>query len=178
MYTDGLVDMKIEVVQYNPDWPDKFIAEKLLLEEHLGAFIDHSHHIGSTAVSGLAAKPIIDIIIEVEAVDLLDRFTPVMASLFYEAKGEFGIPGRRYFRKGGDCRTHQIHAYKTGDLNVHRHIAFRDYLIAHAEVKQAYANLKMELANIFNIDIERYCEGKDEFVKYHELKALEWANRD
>ncbi len=168
--------MKLEVVNYNPNWLKEFDSEKLLLADKLGNLFDNIHHIGSTAVEGLAAKPIIDIILEAKSLEALDKAEPEFKSLGYEAKGEFGISGRRYFRKGGDNPTHHIHAFKTGDKNVHRHIAFRDYLNAHPKVKLEYRNLKLELIQTCNNEIDCYCDGKDKFIKYYEAKALEWVS--
>lgn len=168
--------MKVEVVKYNPEWSEIYNSEKVKLNESLGGLIKSIHHIGSTSIPGLAAKPIIDIIIEVCSLDTLDNSIPVMESLGYEVKGEFGIPGRRYYRKGGSNRTHQIHAFKVGDANIKRHIAFRDYLKSHPDVMLEYASLKMALAKRFDNDVDGYCDGKDDFVKHHESKAIEWLN--
>jgi GrpB-like predicted nucleotidyltransferase (UPF0157 family) len=100
------------------------------------------HHVGSTAVPGLAAKPIIDILIEVTGLEALDALHEDMKVIGYKPKGEFGIPGRRYYQKGGKQRTHQIHAFVTGDFNVTRHIAFRDYLRANSDVAREYGEVK------------------------------------
>lgn len=166
--------MIIEVVDYDPNWPSRFESEKALLSETIGTAVVKIHHIGSTSVEGLSAKPIIDMIIEAKSLELLDDANAQFESLGYEVMGEFGIAGRRYYRKGGDCRTHQIHAFVAGDDNIPRHLAFRDYLRAHPSVRFEYQNLKIELALQCNNDIEAYCDGKDTFVKYHEKKAIEW----
>jgi GrpB-like predicted nucleotidyltransferase (UPF0157 family) len=166
--------MKIEVVPYNPLWPAQFESERSAIAGSLGDILDQSHHIGSTAVEGLSAKPIIDIILEVHSLESLDQATSKLEMMGYEAKGEFRIPGRRYFRKGGFHRTHQIHAFTSGDPNVLRHLAFRDYLKAHPEVMREYSELKARLAADCNDDLDRYCDGKDSFVKHHEAKAIEW----
>ena len=166
--------MKVEVVEFNPKWIEHFNSEKLLIIECLGVLVEKVHHIGSTAVSGLAAKPIIDIIIEVSSLSALDSYSSEMELLHYEAMGEFGICGRRYYRKGGINRSHQIHAFKSGDANVKRHIAFRDYLKLHPIVAREYEKLKIELARTCNNDIEQYCDGKDKFVKHYESKAIRW----
>jgi GrpB-like predicted nucleotidyltransferase (UPF0157 family) len=86
-----------------------------------------------------------------------------------------GIPGRRYFRKGGDARSHQIHAFAAGDANIARHLAFRDYLRAQPGAREEYEALKTRVAAQCNNDIEIYCAGKDRFIKLHEAKALEWC---
>ena len=166
--------MIVRVVKYNPDWMQEFNAESKALQRQLGGVINHIHHIGSTAVPGLMAKPIIDILLEVNSLTELDHQSYKMESLGYEVMGEFGIKGRRYFRKGGDHRTHQIHAFEAGDPNLIRHLAFRDYLIEHPAVAAEYGALKLKIAERCHNDIEKYGDGKDAFVKYHEAIALEW----
>jgi GrpB-like predicted nucleotidyltransferase (UPF0157 family) len=101
-------------------------------------------------------------------------FNAGMEALAYEALGEFGIPGRRYFRKGGDDRTHQAHVFQVGDPGVERHLAFRDYLRAHPGVAAEYGVLKAGLAQQFPEDIDKYMDGKDAFVKAAEQEALRW----
>ena len=71
-------------------------------------------------------------------------------------------------------RTHQIHAFKSGDLNIKRHIAFRDYLKEHPLIMSEYEALKKDLAKSCNNNIDVYCDGKDDFIKYYESKALKW----
>lgn len=166
--------MKVEVEKYSATWPDKFLSEKAALKEVLRGIAVNIHHIGSTAVPDLPAKPIIDILIEVSTLSSLDHRIPGLKALGYESLGEFGIARRRYFRKGCVKRTHQIHAFEVADPHVRRHIAFRDYLAAHPSVARAYAKLKMQLARTFSDDIESYCSGKDQFVKTHERLALQW----
>lgn len=167
--------MHIHVVPHDPRWPAAFDFERRELLATLGDLVARAHHIGSTAVAGLAAKPVIDILLEVRSLAELDDATPSLEALGYEALGEFGIAGRRYFRKGGDQRTHQIHAFGAGDPHIHRHLAFRDYLQAHPGVREEYARLKSGLAERHPDDLEAYCEGKDAFVKLHEAKALAWT---
>jgi len=166
--------VKVEVVDSNPNWINEFNTEKICLYELLGNLVQDIHHIGSTSIPGLAAKPIIDIILEVSNLDGLDKLSSKMNLLGYEAKGEFGIVGRRYFVKGSFDRSHQIHAFQVGDENIKRHIAFRDYIKSHPDVKREYAVLKKKLAIECNNNIDQYCDGKDKFVKFYELKALEW----
>ena len=99
-----------------------------------------------------------------------------MEALGYEAKGEFGIAGRRYYRRDderGD-RTHQVHAFAFGNENIVRHLAFRDYMIAHPKIAEMYGDLKVRLAAHHPEDIGAYSEGKDAFVKEHLAKALLW----
>ena len=166
----------IEVVPYDPGWPALYEAERQQIVDALGEVGKRIHHIGSTSVAGLAAKPVIDMILEVSSLADLDENEFVLVALGYEAMGEFGIERRRYFRKGGDERTHQIHAFEAGDPHVLRHLAFRDYLKAHPSVLSEYQKMKIRVAEACNNDIESYCKGKDTFIKKHERKALDWES--
>ena len=163
----------IEVVDYDSRWPELFAEEQKLLAHTLGAVVRKIHHIGSTSVEGLSAKPIIDILLEVASVAELDQLNNQMVSIGYLPKGEFGIPRRRYFQKGDVIRTHQLHAYGIGDSELVRHLAFRDYLVRNQNIADEYGRLKKEVAASCDNDIDRYCDGKDAFIKEHEAKALQ-----
>lgn len=167
--------MLVRVVDYDPKWPEMFEAEAALVREIIGDNLITIFHIGSTAVPGLKAKPVIDMLPVVRDVAALDGLTREFAAAGYEAMGEFGLTGRRYFRKGGANRTHQLHAYQYDAVHaITRHVAYRDYMRAHAEARAAYGELKAALASRFPDDIGAYCDGKDEFVKEYERRALIW----
>lgn len=166
----------IEVVDYQADWPDKYQQEQqrilqALSNQKLQAQV---HHIGSTSVPGLAAKPVIDMLLEVHDVTALDPLQSCFEALGYEALGEFEIPGRRYYRKGGDARSHQIHAFARGSEGWRRHLAFRDYLRAHDTVRDAYAEVKRAAAARCAHNIETYMDLKDGFIQQAESDALGW----
>ena len=167
--------MKVIVTDYSPEWARMYQEEAARIRHILGEELVGIHHIGSTSVEGLAAKPVIDILPVVHSVERVDRLNPQFEAIGYEAMGEFGIPGRRYFRKGGDNRTHQVHIFEAGNLpDIRRHLAVRDYLRAHPDDCAAYAALKRQLALQYPEDIEGYCDGKDAFVKALEQRALAW----
>lgn len=169
--------MIISVVPYDKLWPSRYEAEAKRVRNAVGDIAVEIHHIGSTAVPGLSAKPIIDMLAEVSDLAELDDRTRVLESLGYEAKGEWGIPGRRYFRREHEgIRTHQLHAFDVRSQQADRHLAFRDYLIAHPEAAQAYGELKQHLAGRFPTDIHAYMAGKDAFVKRYESEALAWRS--
>lgn len=170
--------MHIKVVPYQTDWPEKFKQESALIKLQLKAIVQQIHHMGSTSVPGLMAKPVIDILMEVTDLAALDSHSYLMEQLGYEVMGAYGIPGRRYFRKGGYNRTHHVHAFLRGDDNIKRHLAFRDYLIAHPKIAAEYGQLKKEIADRINHDIEDYCVAKVPFIKQHEQLALEWYEKD
>ena len=160
---------------HSPGWAAGFRAEAQRLTAVLGEEVVAVHHIGSTAIPGISAKPIIDILLEVREVERLDDLGPEMAGLGYEGRGEFGLPGRRYFTKTTDGRrTHQIHAYTTGNPELERHLAFRDFMISHPDNARSYSKLKEDLARAFPTDIEGYMDGKDVFIKEMEREALIW----
>lgn len=166
---------KIEVVAYRPSWADDFEQEKNAIAGSLCADnLAGIHHIGSTSVTGLAAKPLIDILLEVNDLAALDQQTAAMEALGYVAKGEFGIPERRFFYKGETERTHHVHAFVKDSPGSVRHLAFRDYLRAFPEVCEQYAALKQEGAAQCQHDNAQYCAHKNDFVQLHEQAALKW----
>jgi GrpB-like predicted nucleotidyltransferase (UPF0157 family) len=166
--------MHVIVVPYNPDWERFFAREAQLIRGVFGDELVEIHHIGSTAVRGLQAKPVIDMLPIVRQIERVDDFNEALVRLGYEPMGELGIPGRRYFRKGGDDRTHQAHVFQADDSNIERHLAYRDYLRAHPDVAAEYGILKADLARRFPEDIYGYMDGKDTFVKRVEQDALRW----
>ena len=166
--------MEVQVVPYDPSWPSRYRREAALLREALGDCLVEIHHIGSTSVPGLWAKPIIDILPVVTAVEEADRRRAALEALGYEYLGEFGIPGRRYLRKGGDHRTHQVHLFgRESRDEIRRHLAVPAYLRCHPDAAWDYAQLKRRLARCFPRDIDGYCDGKDAFVKALERAALD-----
>jgi len=164
----------IEVVDYDSSWKNTFETEKVLLTKAIGINAVNTEHIGSTAVVGLAAKPIIDILIEVSDLKKLDTANEKIEALGYKIKGENGISGRRYFQKGGNQRSHHVHAFQTNDLHLHRHIAFKEYLIAHSKIASEYGFLKKEAVSKSDNNINIYMSLKNNFIQKHEKLAIEW----
>lgn len=167
--------MKVEVVDYNPEWPILFREEAEKIKGILGDELIEIHHIGSTSVENLKAKPVIDIMPVVRDITKIDACNEAFERLGYEPKGEFGIAGRRFFRKGIEVRTHHVHIFDiSNSKEVKRHLAVRDYLRTHPQEAFEYGQLKSKLADLYPSDIEAYCNGKDAFVKELERKALNW----
>ncbi|MFC4700622.1 GrpB family protein [Glaciecola siphonariae] len=164
---------KIEVVDYDSDWVRRFYSEKLALEAVLDDVVVKIEHIGSTSIPGLAAKPIIDILIETHKLERLDSKADSFLHLGYKVKGEHGISGRRYYQKGDDNRTHHIHAFQSGSLGLLRHRAFKKYLLAHPNIAKEYADIKRQAAYNCNNDTERYVSMKNEFIVKHEKLAVD-----
>lgn len=154
----------IEVVPYDALWTLEFAKESQAIQKALGKNCVEMHHIGSTAVPGLAAKPVIDIIAAVTEIAQVDKANDALKELGYEAQGEFGMPFRRFFEKGGNARTHNLHVFEKTNSEIERHLKFRDWMRTHAEDKEAYGQLKKRLADQFSNDSKAYCLGKDDFI--------------
>jgi GrpB-like predicted nucleotidyltransferase (UPF0157 family) len=168
---------KVEVVPHHPKWQDLFDVESKSVADALGENVVNVYHIGSTAIQGIYAKPIIDLLVEVKDIVKVDGQNSSMELLGYEVMGEFGISGRRYFRKDNQegVRTHHIHTFQVGSEQVKRHLAFRNYMIAHPEDAQRYSELKRSLAREYPTNIDRYIDGKDGFIKEMDMKAGQWC---
>lgn len=167
---------KIEVVDYNPAWEKEYKEEAKKIKKILGKNCVSINHIGSTSVRGMKAKPIIDIMAVVKNLSLVDEHNQEFIDLSYECKGEYGIPGRRFFMKGGDNRTHHIHIFEEkNNKDAARHLAVREYLKTHPETAKEYSELKVRLAEEFPYDNDGYCDGKAEYMKQLEETAMEWT---
>jgi GrpB-like predicted nucleotidyltransferase (UPF0157 family) len=167
--------MNIIVVDYDPNWKNEYLKEEQALKEILKEELVNSFHIGSTSVPNLKAKPTIDILLVVNDINKLDTYSEHFKNIGYEVMGEFGIEGRRFFRKGGDSRTHHIHAFQYDNIQeIERHLVFRNYLRQSPETCKEYGALKSQLAEQYSTDREGYGDGKDDFVKKIEKEALKW----
>jgi GrpB-like predicted nucleotidyltransferase (UPF0157 family) len=161
----------ILVAPYDPQWALTFERDRAQLQAALRDLNVQIEHIGSTSVVGLAAKPIIDIMIVTQnEADAIRCITPIVR-LDFECRGEAEIPGRLFFRRTNP-RTHNLHLYTTpANPEVERHLLFRNYLRAHPEAVQQYAELKYALAEKYRNDLEAYTESKTEFVRGIEASA-------
>ena len=167
----------IEVMSYNANWTHMYQEESGKIKNILNDIIIDIYHIGSTAIPGIKAKPVIDILIEVKDIEAVDRYNHKMEELGYEAMGEYGIPKRRFFRKGGNKRTHHLHIFQVGNEEVGRHINFKEYLISHPDKGQEYSKLKEKLANKYAYDVENYTNGKSDFIQEIDRKAKLWREK-
>ena len=164
----------IEIAEYDPAWPSAYERERAAILTALEDLALAVEHVGSTSVPGLGAKPIIDIMIGLRKLADHARCVAPLRSLGYEHKGEFGIPGRHYFRKPvRGPRTHQLHMVEHCSGFWVRHLLFRDYLRRNPGEASAYQRLKLRLAARFGTDVEGYTEAKTEFIRSVEAKARE-----
>jgi len=168
------------VAPHNPTWESAFQTEAKAISNALAPDEITLHHIGSTAIAGILAKPIIDLLGVVSAFEFLDAQTAKMEALGYEVMGAFGIEARRYFRKidTSGQRTHHLHVFETGSPHIERHLAFRDYLREHAHIAREYSDLKAALTNGATPSWDAYIEGKDPFISRVETDALHWYRQN
>jgi len=158
----------IRIVDYDPQWPILYEEEKASILGVIGDLVLDIQHIGSTAVAGLGAKPIIDIMVAIRGLALIEKCIQPLQTIGYEYRGEYGIPGRHFFRKPpGDleARTHHLHLVEKESDFWERHILFRDFLRVHPEETQRYYELKRELASKFVSDRDAYTDAKTSFIE-------------
>lgn len=166
---------KIEVVPYDPNWKKKFKMEAVNIKEIFKNEILGIHHIGSTAIPEICAKPIIDILVEVHNIEKIDDYNNDMRELGYIPKGEFDIPKRRLFIKGSEeFRTFHVHIFEKGNSEIERLLKFRDYMVAHPKEAQKYSHLKKNLAREYPKNIDGYIDGKDAYIRSIDKKAKYW----
>ncbi len=168
----------ILIADYDPRWPSLFEEEKARILDAIGGWLVDIQHVGSTAVPGLFAKPIIDIMPGIRSLADAPNCIAPMAALGYQYIPEYesDLPERRYFRRpAGEAfrgrGTHHIHMVETTSAFWRRHILFRDYLRAHPQAAAEYAALKRRLAAQFGADREAYTEAKTEFITSIEERA-------
>lgn len=152
------------IVPYDPEWEKKFETEKTAIQRALGAVVLEVHHIGSTAVSGLAAKPIIDILVAVESLDDRAEFERGLSALGYVNTPHDDDANRLCYMRGVPSAYH-VHVVGLNSWTYWRHIIFRDILISSPDVRSDYERLKMELAARYRGNREAYTDGKSEFIE-------------
>jgi len=164
----------IVVVPYNTDWPQIFKVESEKIKEALGSSCIAIHHIGSTSVPGLSAKPVIDMIVIVEGIE---KAIQTLEGLGFKYKGEYNIPMRFYFNRSEGIETN-LHVYEEGHPEIELNLLFRDYLRQHPDARNEYTKLKENLLQKKssyeknNSPFTGYNLGKDAFIR----KILQAAN--
>lgn len=162
---------------YNDNWPKIYNELRCQIVSQLGNTIHRIDHIGSTAVVGLAAKPIIDIQISVPDLDNIEEVKSGLQEMGLEHRKDNPDLTKRYFReKSGMRRTH-IHIRQSGSWSEQLNLLFRDYLREHEYAKMKYAEVKYELANLYKDDRDKYVEGKAEIVWDILMNANQWSQK-
>ena len=160
---------------YDPRWPELFHQVASTLREALGDTARRIDHIGSTAVPGLDAKPILDLQISVAALEPVDPYRRPLEGLGYRFRTENPERTKRYFREAPGARRTHIHVRRAGSWSEQFALLFRDYLRAHADEALRYAAEKHRLATICGDDRRGYTEGKEPFIWGVMKKADRWS---
>ena len=169
---------KVEIVPYNPEWTEFYKQEAEHLQKALGDHLREIYHIGSTAISNMPAKPVIDIMLVCENLDAIDDITQKLNNLNYYNIRPSVIPHRMFFvRKQEDKISFHLHICERGNPQINRHVNFRNYVVAHPYDAKRYAELKMKLADQFSEDMNSYVFAKDKLVQEIDTKAKLWEER-
>jgi GrpB-like predicted nucleotidyltransferase (UPF0157 family) len=155
----------IAVVDYNPEWPAVFESLRAEIAGAIGDLAVAIEHVGSTAVPGLAAKPIIDMDVLLRSAPDLSVCIERLATLGYEHRGDLGIPEREAFAAPPGRPAHHLYVCPPESREFRRHVALRDYLRAHPRDASAYGELKSSLAIRYRDERAAYMEGKREFIE-------------
>lgn len=167
----------VELHPHSPQWTRMAQSETEKLQGTLGDILIIVHHIGSTSVPGMLAKPIVDLLPVVDDAERLDAAMPQVLALGYECLGEFGLPGRRYCRKNDPVtgkRVFQLHCYGQGSPEILRHVAFAAYLRAHPLIAKDYEAEKIRAAALHPDNTLDYNAAKNDWIKWTEAVALRW----
>lgn len=161
----GLKRGTVQLVDYDSSWAAEFEKEKQLLTKVLGGKVVRIEHIGSTAVPGLSAKPVIDIEVGLRNFDDYKRLIPLAEKLGYHFMPDRIFGTYVFMPKGADdCRTHYLHFAEINSSDWNNAIAFRDALRADSKLRNAYASLKYHLASVYE-DRASYTKAKGEFIE-------------
>jgi len=159
----------IVIVDYDAGWPGRYMAHRDRVARALGPTARSIEHIGSTAVPGLAAKPIIDLLVAVQDLDEESLMVPAMQSAGYHLRVR--EPGHRMFRTPE--RDVHIHVWQHSDPELSRYLRFRDRLRASAEDRRAYEQLKRELATRQWDDMNQYADANSQLIEQILSRAVD-----
>lgn len=165
----------VRLLPHDPAWADQANREETRILEAVWPAIIEMHHVGSTSIPGIAAKPIIDLVGVGPDLETIDAARPRIEALGYEWHGEYGLEGRRFCTLCDPTTGHRkfhLHCYAAGDHSIHRHLAFRDYLRARPAMAEAYQQMKEDCAAKHPTDSNAYTICKDCWIKKTEAEAL------
>ena len=162
----GLDKNKVILVPYSKDWTEEFQAEKKRLHALLGDTALAIEHVGSTAIPGISAKPILDVAVAVKTTDVLKDLIPILSDNGYDVMDAIETKGEIVARKGPpEARTHYVHVEVIDSVFWNNHIVFRDYLLAHPEVVKEYEQLKQKMFEKYKDDRKKYTAAKKQFIQ-------------
>lgn len=156
--------MSIQVVEYDSEWEEIFERVRSYVWPVVVDLAINVEHVGSTAVKGLSAKPVIDACIVVATGEDIPACVKRLASIGYVHRGNLGVPDREAFRSPEQLPRHHLYLSPRNSLSLKNHLGLRDYLRSHPEAAREYGELKASLARRFPADIDGYIAGKTEFI--------------
>lgn len=156
--------MSIRLQSYDPQWPSQFAVLHARLWPAVAHIATAIEHVGSTSVPGLAAKPVLDIDIIIPNAEALPATIDALATLGYQHRGDLGITGRAAFRLPEPTRTHHLYVCPTDSIALRNHLALRDHLRRDPNARDAYSQLKLNLATRYPNDMDAYIAGKTDFI--------------
>ena len=169
--------MPVVLASHDPEWALRATREAARLREGLGATLIEVHHIGSTAVPGIDAKPIVDLMPVVRDLAEVDAANGALAELGFQSHGEFGIGGRRYFtwtNPADGRREVHVHVFRAGSEHITRHLAFRDFMRSLPAEARAYEAEKRRCRDLHAGDSRAYSEAKSPWIAAAQARALAW----
>ena len=168
----------VELVPHSPAWATRAMEETARLKAALHEVLVAVHHVGSTSIPGIVAKPIVDLIPEVTSLEAIDAAKKQVVALGYEWWGEYGMAGRRYCTFADPMsgkRIVQLHCFPTGSPHITRHVAFRDFMRRHPDKARAYEAEKTRARDQHPDDSHAYMAAKSAWIAAVEAEALaEW----
>lgn len=167
----------VELVEHDPAWVGIAVREAERLRGALGSVLVEVHHIGSTAISTIRAKPIVDLLPVVGSLAEVDARRTDIEALGYAWWGELGIQGRRYCiltDAATERRVAQLHVFATGSERIGWHVTFRDYLLAHPQEARAYEAEKMHAQALHPGDVNAYNDAKAAWIRGCDERAAAW----
>jgi len=168
----------VELCQHDPCWAENARREAARLTAAIGEVIVAVHHVGSTAIPGIRAKPILDLMPVVFSHPEFENFRSTLEGLGYAWWGEYGLPGRRYCTLDDPLtgsRCVQLHCYEQGSPEIARHLAFRDYLVARPDLAREYEIEKCRCQKLHPLDSHAYADCKSGWIRQAEADALSAA---
>ncbi|MFW9832992.1 MAG: GrpB family protein [Candidatus Thorarchaeota archaeon] len=170
----------VMVERYNPEWASWFEKLSTFFQSKLDHYVVRIEHVGSTSIPGMIAKPIIDFDVVIRMPDF-DEVRSCLENIGYVHEGDLGIPEREAFaltnlKLKEELPPHHLYVCDINSKELHRHIAFRNYLRTHPDDATKYSEIKVQLVKKHSRDRTLYMDGKDHLVKELLEKALEWAN--
>lgn len=169
--------VKVELLPHDPQWAASAALDGEIFASIAGPCLVAIHHIGSTAIPAIHAKPVLDLVPVVTDLAELDGRRSEIEANGYEWWGELGLPGRRYCTKSDPAtgrRLVQLHCYRDGSPEIERHLAFRDYLRSHPQIALAYDREKARCRDLHPEDSHAYSDCKGAWIKTVEAQALKW----